>query len=288
MLQTLPSCPSGSSNHTRDRGFILRGEDMDRIASVFESDVESEQYSRIVTMKELHSNEWNLQPKRYFENSEVDSPIGRVRFDRTFFESSNVPKVELKKIAEVFRGFNVPSSITESSEGVEYKVISLPDVQNGEINFDNMTTIRLEETNRIRAYQVQPGDLILSCCGFTYKMAVVPETNEQLIISNNFIGIRPKEAADSTYIKVYLESPVGQYYLNYLQKGATLTVISRDDVENIPIIDIPLATQREVGSAFIEADRELQERIREAEESRIRKYIELYNRMGAMQAVDLD
>ncbi|MFX3636677.1 MAG: N-6 DNA methylase [Candidatus Pristimantibacillus sp.] len=265
---------------------VLREEDTDRIVSAFESDMEVEQYSRVVTMKELQSNEWNLQPKRYFENSEIDSPIGKVRFDRTAFESSNVPKVELKKVAEVFRGFNIPSSTGESIEGVDYKVISLPDVQNSEINFNNMTTVRLEETNRIRSYQVQPGDLILSCRGFTYKMAVVPETNERLIISNNFIGIRPKESFDSTYIKAYLESPVGQYYLNYLQKGATVTVISRDDVENIPIIDIPLTTQREIGSAFIEADRELQERIREAEESHVRKYQDLYNRMGVYEGVD--
>ncbi|GEN36606.1 N-6 DNA methylase [Aneurinibacillus danicus] len=266
---------------------ILRTQDIDKIVHTYQMKAEIEQYSRIVSLSELKENEWMLNPKRYFGSAEIETPIGTVQVNWSQYEALDFPKVELGDIANVFRGLNTPSA-KEFTMDTEYthKLINLADVQDGQILFDTLTPIYLDDKKKIRSYEVQPGDVILSSRGLFFKIAIIPPTHEKLILSSNFIGIRPGRNVDSGYIKAFLESPIGRYYISLHQKGAAISMISHKDIEKLPILLLSLAQQQKLSADFMEADRELKETIAAAERKHKEQYRKLYEDMGIMNIIE--
>ncbi len=73
---------------------------------------------------------------------------------------------------------------------LKYKIINLIDVQDGRILLNNCTPVDVGEIgSRVLKYEVYRA---ASFCrvSTTIKVAVIPETDEKLVISNNFICIR--------------------------------------------------------------------------------------------------
>jgi type I restriction-modification system DNA methylase subunit len=162
------------------------------------------------------------------------------------FKSSNLEKVKLKEVAEVFRGKSILKKDTIPGS---ISVLNISNVENGEIVYSNMDTIE-EEDRKIKRYELAGGDVILSCRGTAIKSAVFKAQNKTIIASANLIVIRPKEKVIGEYIKIFFESPVGLAMIKSFQRGTTIMNINHSDIMEMEIPLIPMREQKEMISKY--------------------------------------
>jgi type I restriction enzyme M protein len=274
-----------SENYEKGRGQnILRDEDIQKIIEAYRSNQPMEQFSTFISIDEIIIEaEANLNIRRYFEVNEVESEIlGTVQVNRDLYEKSPHQKVKLNDLVELYRGMNTPSKKELNKETGDGYLIQLADIQNGEILFDQLTTIHLDK--KTSGYEVKEGDILLSSRGTAIKVAVVPAIDKKLILSHNFIGLRPRKGINPYFIKAFLESPIGLYYITSQQKGTAVTVLTIKDIENLPVPDLGEEQVNEIGNAFLRADKELENIIKKAKQEHARNYYSLYKKMGLIEA----
>ncbi|MGR6129115.1 N-6 DNA methylase [Paenibacillus sp. SER-28] len=261
----------------------LRDSDIETIVSVYRSHLQVEGYSRSVPVTEISSNDWSLLPLRYFEKAEVETKIGKTSINRKKYEESDLPKITLGDITEVDRGLNPTKDDTDDTDATHY-LVNLVDVQEGRIIPDGLKGITLSP-KKAREYELKPGDLLLSSRGTTLKMTVVTAEDvkeKSLVFSQNFLRIRVSNPMqnDSNFIKAFLESPIGQYYLQAYQRGTTVTVLSHKDVASIKLPKLTIEKQREVTLLLLQSDEEYKTVVEHARKKKEQNYNDGYSIMG--------
>ncbi len=256
---------------------VLRTEDQEKIISAYHNAEEIKQYSMFVSVEDIEDA--NLNITHYFTEDNVESIFGNVLVNKNTYENASSPKVELKELATIIRGMNTPPKKDLEKQEGDYHLLQLADVQDGKIQFQQLNGIDLEP-DKANAYEVKEGDILLSSRGTAIKIAIVPTLDRKLIASHNFIVIRPNNNVNSYFVKSFLESPIGTYYISSKQKGTAVAVLSVKDIESIIVPKVDVETQRRLGAAFEEADRELERAIQRAKEKYSSDYYELYKKMG--------
>lgn len=261
----------------------LRDSDIEAIVKAYRNQSDIDGYSRVVPISEIAENGWSLLPLRYFEKTEVDTKIGKVSINRKKFEESNLLKVTLGDIAEIDRGLNYAKGDSDNIEAT-HCLVNLVDVQEGRIVRNELKKIALN-SKKARDYELEPGDLLLSSRGTTLKMTVVtPEDikEQPLVFSQNFLRIRVLEPTqyNSNFIKAFLESPIGQYYLEAYQRGTTVTVLSQKDVASIKLPMLTFDKQCDIAQLLFQSDEEYQAVIKQARKKYEERYNESYKLMG--------
>ena len=260
---------------------VLRAEDQEKIISAYHNVEEIKQYSMLVSVEDIEDA--NLNIAHYFTEDNVDSIFGNVLVNKNTYENASTPKVELKELATIIRGMNTPPKKDLEQQEGEYHLLQLADVQDGKIQFQQLNGIDLEP-DKVNAYEVKEGDILLSSRGTAIKIAIVPALDKKLIASHNFIVIRPNNDVNAYFIKSFLESPIGTYYISSKQKGTAVTVLSVKDIEAILLPKVNTETQQALGAEFLKADNELEEAMRLAKEKYSSNYYELYEKMGLTTA----
>lgn len=184
---------------------------------------------KVISSKEFLSHEdWRIE----LFLSDDDDNIQK-------FKSSDVTKIKLKDIAEVFRG----KSILKKDTAVgNISVLNISNIENGEINYTDMDTIA-EEERKVKRYELINGDVVLSCRGTAIKSAVFKKQNKIIIASANLIIIRPCNKIKGEYIKMFLESPVGLAIIKSFQRGTTIMNINYLDIMEMEIPLLPIEAQ---------------------------------------------
>lgn len=158
------------------------------------------------------------------------------------FKSSNLAKVKLKEIAEVFRGKSILKKDTVIGN---ISVLNISNIEGGEINYSDMDTIE-EEERKIKRYELHVGDVVLSCRGTAIKSAVFERQDKATIASANLIVIRPEEKVRGEYIKIFFESPIGLAMIKSFQRGTTIMNINHSDIMEMEIPLISILEQQEM------------------------------------------
>lgn len=192
------------------------------------------------------------------------------------FKTSDTPRVKLKDIAEVFRG----KSILKKDVLIgKIAVLNISDIENGEIDYSKMDTIDDDE-RKVKRYELITGDVALTCRGTAIKTAVFSEQDKMIIASANIVVIRPRDEILGSYIKMFLESPVGTTLIKSFQRGTTIMNINHSDIMELEIPLLPVYQQRDMVAEY---EKELQfykESIKKAEDrwhkTRNRIYQRLY------------
>lgn len=259
---------------------VLRSEDIVKIAETYYEKIEVEQYSCQVDISEVEKANWNLNTRRYMGQVEIESKIGPVKVNAEAFMEDEAKKVKLGSIASLFRGILPPKQTLPEGQSYTHRLINLSDVQEGRIVPENLSHVNLkEQRSSALKYEVYPGDVILSSRGTTIKVAVIPQTNEKMVISNNFIGIRLYGGFEPFYIKAYLESPIGLHFLQAHQYGSAVNTLNTKDVSEMEILDVPLEVQKNITNIITKAEETYLERIAAAKEEYKEQYQQLYRRM---------
>ncbi len=213
-------------------------------------DVQIKDQKSISTKDFLSHEDWRIE----LLLSDDDENIQR-------FKSSNIQKVKLKEVAEVFRGKSILKK--DASLG-SISVLNISNIENGEINYDDMDTID-EEERKAKRYELITGDVVLACRGTAIKSAVFEAQGKTIIASANLIVIRPKEKVKGEFVKIFFESPVGLAVIKSFQRGTNIMNINYADIMEMEIPLLPIGKQQEIIVQYNEELKAYKEAIEKAE-----------------------
>ncbi|MGD6961540.1 N-6 DNA methylase [Fictibacillus phosphorivorans] len=272
----------GDYERTRTQKF-LQQEHISKITRTLDTFENKEKYSRIVSISEIEENDFDLNPTLYFVNVEIDTEFGPIVFNKKKYETETPTLISIGDIADVIRGVNLPNRRQmENTENEGYPVIQIRDIENGEIQFDTLDEFPVQ-TRDIDRVTAKSGDILVSSRGTQQKIAIVPEYDGAILVSNMFVIIRLSSEFELNpiYIKRFLESPIGKYYFEVNQSGSIATVLTPSDIGSIQLPLVTIEQQNEVVKQLEAAD----DLIRKANEDRKKQYLFAYQNFGLGAAI---
>ncbi len=189
------------------------------------------------------------------------------------FKASSLAKAKLKEVAEVFRGKSV---MKDDIQPGKVGVLNISNMEDGEILLDSLDTIQ-EEERKIKRYQLMNDDVVLTCRGTVNKVAVFPETEQVVIASANIIAIRLNPSILPAYLKIFLESPVGQMLIKSFQRGTTVMNINPGDLSEMEIPLLPLDKQAQIVDEFNAKHKTYRQALAEVERRWAKEQKAIYN-----------
>lgn len=264
---------------------ILTEQHINKIVDIYRNKKEIEEISAIVDIKNLENA--NLLPNKNVLKTEfTNAEVGKIKFNKNKLDELRKCQT-LKDLGDFYRGINVIGSKVEESETGEYKIINLSDVKNGEIDVDSLTRYNLKDNARVESYSVKKGDILISNRGVTTKIGIVPNCDEKILISQNFIGFRLKADNNPNYIKRYLESPLGEYLISNKQSGTAISTLNIKDLKDIHVILVEEDEQREIIQAYENEKKEIELKIEELNKKLMDIKLNLYKDMGILDTFEV-
>ncbi|MDO5296923.1 MAG: restriction endonuclease subunit S [bacterium] len=190
-----------------------------------------------VMLSELEEQgDWNLE--RIFAQQDEDYRV---------YRNSSVRKEKIGSVAQVFRGKSVNRKDPAGSIGV----VNISNIGDYEIDYDGLEHLQ-EEDRKVASYLLREGDVLLPARGTTIRTAVFHEKAYPCIASSNIIVIRPDpKMLDSTYLKIFLDSPIGNKIISAAQQGMIVMNISYKDLNALEIPLPPLERQQEAVKEYL-------------------------------------
>lgn len=145
----------------------------------------------------------------------------------------------------------------------------------------------IENNAKIDKYRLEEGDVILSIRGQALKSAIIPQGEEDLLLSQNFIGIRCGSRLYPEFLKVYLDSPVGQFLLAGKLSGTTVPTLNRKDIEAFQIPDLSSEEQYKMITEFSLKSRKIERKIELLQAELSEAKTEVYKQMGIGEAFEI-
>lgn len=259
---------------------ILNDENISTILDIYRNKRVVEEISTIVDLKDIENG--NLSPSRYVIKTEFESSdYGKVKI---YLDKLNTTKT-LGDIGDFYRGINVTSKNIQDPKG-NYKIINLADIKSGELDIDSMPSYSIENNARVEAYKVEAGDIIISNKGST-KICIIPEHDGDILISQNFIGIRLKHDNNPQYIKEFLESPIGEYLIEGKKAGTAQVMINLKDLKELPIVDMNSDEQNKIINKYIAQERALKKEMEELQAKIDNLKFDLYCKMNIKESFEV-
>lgn len=251
---------------------ILNDDNINTILDIYRGKNNIDGVSEIVSLENIEGG--NLLPSRYVVKTEFNSSeYGKVKIH---LDKLNASK-KLGEIGTFYRGINVTSKNVQDSNG-KYKIINLADIKDGKLNVDLLPTYTIENNARVEAYKVEAGDIIISNKGAT-KICIIPEHEGDVLISQNFIGIRVKSSYNPEYIKEFLESPIGEYLIDSRKTGSAVAMINVKDLKELPVVEMSIAEQNEIIKWYLNEEEELKNQMKALKTKMNELKFDLYKKM---------
>lgn len=171
-------------------------------------------------------------------------------------------RVMLGDVAEVFRG----RTVSRKDPNGNIAVVNISNLRGHVIDYGGME--HMEEAERkVANYVLREEDLLLPARGTTMRTAIFREQGYTCIASANLIVVRPDQSRLlATYLKLFLDSPVGNKLLISAQQGGAAMNISYGDLKNMEIPLPPMETQKKVSEEYQRELELYQNSIKEAEQ----------------------
>lgn len=267
---------------TDDKQKFLSEDNIQFIYDLYTNNQEVDQVSRFVDLKDIEDS--NLIPSKYVINNEINlGDLGRVRLN--FKKINELNTVELGEISEIKRGFNLTSK-DESEDGM-YRVVKISDVQEGKIDFEHLARCNVKKNTKVENFLIKKGDILISTRGMTTKIAVVSEDVENVVLSQNFNYIRLNDAFDPIWIKMFLESPVGQFQLELNAAGSVVKLLQTADIKELKIPVKPLEKQKEIISFYKKEAKKIQNEIEKLQIQLKNEKLKMFNSMGLEETFEI-
>ncbi len=267
--------------------FVLNEDGIQRITEIYTRKAEEAQISKMVPVSEVFDAD--LMPTRYIKKITFEAPdFGTIIVSHNLEDilmSSNWKTI--KDVAEVRVGVN-NSKVAEQSDDGNIKIIKLSDVQNGLLNLKDTEKYHLIKNVDLEKYRVHCDDVLLSCKGAAVKTCIIPQSDEYLVASSNFVTLRANsKVIHPLYLKYYLESPMGMYLIKSKQVGSSIVMINTKEVNNIPIPYIPLHEQIKLVDEVKSKERYVQEEMAKLTIMLRKSKLDFYQKIGLMRAMTM-
>lgn len=162
--------------------------------------------------------------------------------------------VSLSELAEVFTGNqytlkNFEGMISEEETG--YSILRSNDIDDYIINLNNLIHINYKDT-KFDKYCIKYGDVIVTSKSSKVKVGVVDfEPKEKIIVTGGMIIVRPDVTKlNPTYLKVFLDSELGQQSIKAIQKGTVIISLNSSDLSEIMIPFVDMEKQEIIANQY--------------------------------------
>ncbi|CEI80370.1 EcoKI restriction-modification system protein HsdS [Oceanobacillus oncorhynchi] len=255
-------------------GTKLRPNEVEFLNHIIISGEEKKGVSTMLSISDIQ--EANLLPSSYIMDTTV-AMRGYGELEIKLNELETVETVELQKIAQIYRGYNALPK-TQANDG-NFALVKIADIQGDRINGNDLTRYQVEGRTKVENYRMEQNDIVLSIRG-QLKIAIFTSDREDVLLSQNFVGIRCSKQYDSEFIALYLQSPPIQFLLQSKMVGTTVVNLPIKDVKNVPIPIISIEKQRSIVQEYKHIEEGLQEQIKQLEEKRITNKTKAFTEMG--------
>lgn len=195
---------------------VLSTEGIYETATLFKYFTDNDSTVKVVETEVIRENEYSLYPMVYLSGSHVFAD-----------------KLQLGSVAEVIRGIQ---NISDLPKHGERYFLNIRDIQNGVIHYEEADTIEIRKPDWEKKYRIREDDIIITCRGAVFKVAIVPPEPEAAYISGNLTIIRVKSDEYPSYLLYeYLISDKGQRALELIQTGTTIRVLGSKKLEQLAI-----------------------------------------------------
>ena len=122
----------------------------------------------------------------------------------------------------------------------------------GDYELDYNALDHLEKEDRkIANYLLQEGDVVIPARGTAIRTAVFHKQAYPCIAHSNVIVIRPDpQKLDGVYLKIFLDSPMGNKLISGVQQGMTVMNISYKDLATLEIPVPPIEEQQKIARTY--------------------------------------
>lgn len=213
--------------------------------------------------------ELNIKDDTFVMLSELEQQ-GDWNIDRIFaqqdeeylnYQNSSVRKDFLGNVAQVFRG----KSVTKKVENGIIGVVNISNIGEYGIDYENLDTID-EDERKVANYILQEGDVLLPGRGTSIRTSVFHTQSFPCIAHSNVIVIRPDEKKLSgVYLKLFLDSPLGNKLISSAQQGSAIMNISYKDLACLEIPIPSISEQEKVAEEYIRELKIYMDTVSEAE-----------------------
>lgn len=266
----------GTSNK---REVLLSEDNMHLINEIVSKGLETDGISKFVERNDIQLAQ--LTPSNYVFRQQIQlHEVGEVMVEMD--ELNKIVTKPLAELVKIYRGYN--ASPKDESENGEYAVVKISDVQDGELNVDQLTRYSITNNAKIEANRIQQGDILLSVRGVNRKAALFTSNRDDVLLSQNFAGIRCGELVDPEFLMIYFESPVAQYYFEKHTVGTTIATLAVKDLGQLPVPLLPLNEQRKLVETHKAEQQAIKEQLEQLQARQTQLKLQAYETMGIDKA----
>lgn len=146
------------------------------------------------------------------------------------YKSNKIAKIPLKEITEHFKG----KAVSKLGDTGNVSVVNLSDMTETDIDYDHLKKI-VAEQDSVSRYLLEDGDVLIASKGTVKKVAVFHDQDRAIIASANITVLRPTADISGTYIKLFLESELGQELLETTNTGKNVMNLNTKKIVSIQI-----------------------------------------------------
>lgn len=218
--------------------------DVDAVMNIIENK-DSRLYRDIET-REIAKNDYNLSLSNYFNSVE---------------ELNLVNPHALSELAEILPGYQYLKSNTEEfgPKVGEIDVVKLSNIENGEIDYGNLSTINAK-SDKIAKFYLQENDILITSKGTGIKVAMYKDQKRKVVPFNNLLVVRiTNNKINPIYVCSFLSGETGKKELQALQSGLAIMNLPIESVKKVQIPVIDMDTQDTIANRYLRIKKELVE-----------------------------
>lgn len=237
-IRELAELPEGSFEYTGIKVYLIdientRPEDDDIIIRRYSAGERKTRRAAVTTLEVVDDTFVMLDELEEQGDWSIDRIFSQQDEEYLNYQKSGIRKELIGNVAQVFRGKAVNRKDPAGSIGV----VNISNIGDYEIDYDGLDHLQ-EEERKVANYLLQEGDVLLPARGTAIRTAVFHEQSYPCIASSNVIVIRPdQKVLNGYYLKVFLDSPIGNKMISGAQQGMVVMNISYKDLN---VLEVPL------------------------------------------------
>ena len=164
--------------------------------------------------------------------------------------------VKLKELADIFIGNQYTLGVFEnkgllSDKNTGYRILTSSDIENGMVRWGSLRFINMKD-DKFDKFAAHFGDVVVTSKSSKVKTVVVDiEPKEKILVTGGMLIIRPNQTKlNPTYLKMFLDSEMGQSSLKSIQKGNIIVTITASGLSTVEIPLIGLEKQNEKAERY--------------------------------------
>ena len=165
-------------------------------------------------------------------------------------KNNNIPKHwQTKKLGEVCKFVRGPFGGSLKKEIFKNDGFAVYEQQHAIYNQFSEIRYFIDENkfNEMKRFELNSGDLIMSCSGTMGKVSIVPKNIKKGIINQALLKLSPSDQVSNVFLKIWMDSMTFQESLKSFSKGAAIqNVASVSVLKNIEIPLPPLPEQQAI------------------------------------------